>query len=72
MSWEPRRILQKRIPMKAKEKCSEAFDGSVCCLRKGHGGRHVDGTGGNGPLSWTEQGKQRVLAEREAAAKQRK
>lgn len=46
-----------------KEKCGEAFDGSVCALRKGHGGRHVDGTGGNGPLSWTEEGKQRVLAE---------
>jgi hypothetical protein len=47
-----------------KHKCGETFDGSVCALRKGHHGRHVDGTGGNGPLSWTEEGKQRVLAER--------
>jgi hypothetical protein len=48
----------------AKEKCGETFDGSICALRKGHGGRHVDGTGGNGPLSWTDEGVKRILAER--------
>ena len=56
---------------KTKEKCDETFDGSVCTLRKGHGGRHVDGTGGNGPLSWTREGKQRVLVERATASTER-
>jgi hypothetical protein len=55
-----------------KEKCGETFDGSICTLRKGHGGRHVDNSGsGNGPLSWTEQGKERVLAERAASAERK-
>jgi hypothetical protein len=53
--------------MKTKDKCGETFDGSVCILRKGHGGRHVDGTGGNGPLSWTDEGRARILAERAQA-----
>ncbi len=52
-----------------KEKCGDTLDGSICGLRKGHGGRHVcspESAEGNGPVSWTDQGKARVLAERAA------
>ena len=51
--------------MKTKEKCGEEFDGSICARRKGHGGCHVDSVGSKyGPLSWTNEGKLRDLAER--------
>lgn len=50
------------------EKCLAEFDGSVCFRRKGHPGKHVDGIGSrNGPLFWTDAGKQEVLKKRAVA-----
>lgn len=52
----------------AKEKCGDEFDGSLCLKEKEHHGKHIDGVGSkNGPLSWTDAGKARVLAERAEA-----
>jgi len=53
------------------EKCGDTFDDSICTHKKNHGGKHVDGRGtGSRWMSWTNAGKQRELAEREARRKE--
>lgn len=48
-------------------RCPETFDQYRCSKPLGHGGKHL--CLDDAWFGWTDQGKKRILAEREAAAK---